>query len=170
MLATNIVSLMLSGVDIFIGSLTDLDVYTPFQSISGVAIPIPSFAMAARRSHDIGKSGWWQLLRIAKGVLGAIPLVTGAIGLWYMTFVFSGGSNSGNLTLILGLVFAAFFVGLAIGAGSLAWMLGGLVKQAKQDQTNTVPTRKLGMILSRHTLFYNDVVRKGIVGDKQCPR
>jgi uncharacterized membrane protein YhaH (DUF805 family) len=159
-LATNIVSLMLSGVDISIGSLADLDVYTPFQSISGLAIPIPSLAVAARRSHDIAKSGWWPLLRIAKGVLGAILLVTGAIGLWYMTFVFSGGSNSGNLSLILGLAFAAFFVGLAICAGSIAWMLIWLVKQAQQVRTNTVPTREHGTGRSRpHIWVCNGVAR-----------
>ena len=171
MLVTNIVRLMLSGVDISIGSLADLDVYTPFQSISGLAILIPSLAVAARRSHDIDKSGWWQLLRIAKGVLGAILLVTGAIGLWYMTFVFSGGSNSGNLSLILGPAFAAFLVGLAICAGSIAWMLIWLVKQAKRVQTNTVPTREHGTSRSRpHTLFCNGVEWKEIVGDKQCQR
>jgi uncharacterized membrane protein YhaH (DUF805 family) len=137
-LATNIVSLMLSGVDISIGSLADLDVYTPFQFISGLAIPIPSLAVAARRSHDIGKSGGWQLLRIVKGVLGAILLVTGAIGLWYMTFVFSGGSNSGNLSLILGPAYVALLVGLAMCAGPTAWML---IWQVEQVQTDTVRTR-----------------------------
>ena len=158
MLATNIVSLMLSGVDISIGSLADMDVYTPFQSISGLAIPIPSLAVTARRSHDISKSGWLQLPRIAKGVLGAILLATGAIGLWYMTLVFSDDSNSGNLSLILGLAFAAFFVGLAICAGSITWMLIWLVKQAKQVQTNKVPTREHGTSRSRpHTLFCNGV-------------
>ena len=155
MLATNIVRLMLSGVDISTGSLADLDVYTPFQSISGLAIPIPSLAVAARRSHDIGKSGWWQLLRIAKGVLGAILLVTGAIGLWYMTFVSSGGNNFGNLSLILGPAYAALLVGLAMCAGSIAWMLIWLVKPV---QTNTVPTREHGTSRRRpHTLFCNGV-------------
>jgi hypothetical protein len=75
-----------------------------------------------------------------------------------MTFVFSGGNNSGNLSLILVPAFAAFLVGLAICAGSIAWMLIWLVKQAKQVQTDTVRTREHGMSRSRpHTLFCNGV-------------
>ena len=85
-------------------------------------------------------------------------MVTGAIGLWYMTFVFSGGSNSGNLSLILVPAFAAFLVGLAMCAGPIAWMLIWLVKQAKQVQTNKVPTLEHGTSRSRpHTLFCNGV-------------
>ena len=34
----------------------------------GLATLIPSFALGARRLHDIGKSGWWQLLAL-------IPLI-----------------------------------------------------------------------------------------------
>ncbi len=30
--------------------------------VYGLAILIPSFAVGARRLHDIGKTGWWQLL------------------------------------------------------------------------------------------------------------
>ena len=91
----------------------------------------------------------------SKGSIGAILLVTGAIGLWYMTFVSSGGSNSGNLSLILGPAFAALLVGLAMCAGSTAWMLIRLVKPV---QTNTVPTREHGTSRRRpHTLFRNGV-------------
>ena len=32
------------------------------QSIFNLAIFIPGLALGARRLHDIGKSGWWQLL------------------------------------------------------------------------------------------------------------
>ena len=32
------------------------------QSLFNLAILIPGFALGARRLHDIGKSGWWQLL------------------------------------------------------------------------------------------------------------
>jgi len=37
-------------------------------SIYGLAVLVPSLAAGARRLHDIGKSGWWQLLVL-------IPLV-----------------------------------------------------------------------------------------------
>ena len=35
---------------------------TVTQSIFNLAIFIPGLAIGARRLHDIGKSGWWQLL------------------------------------------------------------------------------------------------------------
>ena len=35
------------------------------QSIFNLAILIPGLALGARRLHDIGKSGWWQLLWFA---------------------------------------------------------------------------------------------------------
>ena len=34
-------------------------------SLFGLAIIIPGLALGARRLHDIGKSGWWQLLWFA---------------------------------------------------------------------------------------------------------
>ena len=33
----------------------------------------PSIAAGARRLHDVGKSGWWQLIAIT--IIGIIPLV-----------------------------------------------------------------------------------------------
>ena len=39
---------------------------------------LPSLAVAARRLHDIGRSGWWIL--IAFTVIGIIPLL-----IWYVT-------------------------------------------------------------------------------------
>ena len=37
-----------------------------------VAILIPNLAIAARRLHDVGKSGWWQLVSFT--IIGIIPL------------------------------------------------------------------------------------------------
>ncbi|MED1203921.1 DUF805 domain-containing protein [Heyndrickxia acidicola] len=42
------------------------------STIYSFAVAIPGLAVGARRLHDIGKSGWWQLL-------GFIPLVGGII-------------------------------------------------------------------------------------------
>lgn len=40
----------------------------PLSGIYGLLVIIPTLAVGARRLHDIGRSGWWQLI-------GLIPLV-----------------------------------------------------------------------------------------------
>lgn len=44
----------------------------------GVAVWLPTIAVAARRLHDINKSGWWQLLAIIIPIVGSIILI-----IWY---------------------------------------------------------------------------------------
>ena len=43
-----------------------------------IIIILPSIAVGARRLHDIGKSGWWQLIMIT--IIGLIPLI-----IWWAT-------------------------------------------------------------------------------------
>ena len=50
----------------------------PINLIFSVALTIPSIAVAARRLHDINKSGWWQLLWIT--IIGGILLI-----IWHAT-------------------------------------------------------------------------------------
>jgi uncharacterized membrane protein YhaH (DUF805 family) len=41
--------------------------------LGNLILSIPVFACGSRRLHDVGKSGWWQLIMIT--VIGFIPLV-----------------------------------------------------------------------------------------------
>ena len=48
-------------------------------SIVSLAFIIPAFAAGSRRLHDIGKSGWWQLLYLLP-IIGWILLI-----IWFAT-------------------------------------------------------------------------------------
>ena len=45
----------------------------PFKWIVSLAIILPTLSVGARRLHDVGKSGWWQLISITG--IGIIPLL-----------------------------------------------------------------------------------------------
>jgi uncharacterized membrane protein YhaH (DUF805 family) len=49
------------------------------SAIAALALFLPSIAVSARRLHDIGKSGWWQLLAIIP-IIGWIMVI-----IWYCT-------------------------------------------------------------------------------------
>jgi uncharacterized membrane protein YhaH (DUF805 family) len=43
--------------------------------IAGLALLLPSLAVAVRRLHDIGKSGWWYFLCLIPFIGGIILLI-----------------------------------------------------------------------------------------------
>lgn len=73
-----IVAIALGVVDMMLGTVV-------LGLIYAVATIIPSLAVGARRLHDIGKTGWWQLI-------GLVPL----IGLIVLIIFFVMDSNPGD--------------------------------------------------------------------------
>lgn len=59
------------------------------SSIFSLALLIPGLAVAARRLHDINRSGWWQLL-VFIPIIGWIILL-----IWYITDSDSGSNQYG---------------------------------------------------------------------------
>ena len=62
-----------------------VEVNGPINSIFSVALLLPSISVAARRLHDLDKSGWWQLLWFTG--IGGILLI-----IWHAT----EGTNKNN--------------------------------------------------------------------------
>ncbi|GAC1372726.1 MAG: DUF805 domain-containing protein [Aquirhabdus sp.] len=59
-------------------------------AVYSLAILVPSIAVAARRLHDINKSGWWQLV-------GIIPIIGWIIVIiWYATDSDEGSNQYGE--------------------------------------------------------------------------
>ena len=46
----------------------------PLTSVYGLLVIVPSLAVGARRQHDIGRTGWWQLLLLLP-IVGAIIMI-----------------------------------------------------------------------------------------------
>ena len=62
----------------FVTAIIDVAVYpyvewTPISTLVSLLTFIPSISVAARRLHDVDRSGWWQLLWIT--IVGIIPLL-----------------------------------------------------------------------------------------------
>jgi uncharacterized membrane protein YhaH (DUF805 family) len=78
-LISGIVSFLLGILDGFLG-LYNADASLGLLSgVYSLIVIIPSIAVATRRLHDIGKSGWWQLLLFIP-IIGFIILL-----IWFVT-------------------------------------------------------------------------------------
>lgn len=66
-----IVSIILTCIDIFVGTAV-------LGMIYSLAVLIPSLAVTVRRLHDIDRTGWWVLIALVP-VIGAIVLLVFAV-------------------------------------------------------------------------------------------
>ncbi len=69
-----LISMVLSFVDLTIGTATSTGSIGLLGGLYSLAVFIPSLAVAVRRLHDTGKSGWWVLFGLIP-VLGWIVLI-----------------------------------------------------------------------------------------------
>jgi uncharacterized membrane protein YhaH (DUF805 family) len=77
-LFSTLTNLVLSVVDTLTGTMGMFGESGLLSGFFELAILFPSLALGARRLHDIGKSGWWQLLWLAI-IVGWIILIVWAI-------------------------------------------------------------------------------------------
>jgi uncharacterized membrane protein YhaH (DUF805 family) len=62
------------------------DTWQPLTSITILALLLPNMALAVRRLHDIGRSGWWLLLML-------IPLIGPLVLLYWYVQPSEDGAN-----------------------------------------------------------------------------
>ena len=62
------------GISIVVGIIASIIKLPILGSIFSLALILPFLAIGARRLHDIGKSGWWQLLWLLP-IIGLIVLI-----------------------------------------------------------------------------------------------
>ena len=131
-LATVIAGLVLGAVDSSINVLAGGYAYSPFSTIFSLAILLPNLAVTARRLHDIGKTGWWQLVWLLLGV-GAWLIFLAAVIFSLANYLMGEGWNVGEENFRATLTFAGFapaifgltlalLVNLAVVIWGIAWM------------------------------------------------
>jgi uncharacterized membrane protein YhaH (DUF805 family) len=81
-----IAQLALGLVDAAVFGLSDI---SPLNNLYSLAVLVPSLAVGARRLHDIGRSGWWQLIMFIP-LIGIIVLIV-----WWAKRGNDGGNEYG---------------------------------------------------------------------------
>ena len=59
-------------IEFLVGLSGDSIIFNILGLVWGLAVLVPSSALTARRLHDVGRSGWWQLIVLT--IVGIIPL------------------------------------------------------------------------------------------------
>ncbi len=94
------------------------------SSLFGLAVFLPTLAVTARRLHDIGKSGWWQVVWIVVGLPSAVVVVLGAVLAFGLALLGSLFGDSG----LTGIGFVVLIVGLVPFAGTWLWVIAWLAR------------------------------------------
>lgn len=79
LLMTTLVFIILAIFDAMLGRLDARIGMGPLSGTFLVSVLVPSLAVGARRLHDTGRSGWWQLVNLIPYVGGLIAVVLFAL-------------------------------------------------------------------------------------------
>jgi len=71
----NIIALVLLGIISNLIGLGGQDGYSILTGLYSLAVILPGLALAVRRLHDTGRSGWWMLIALLPLVGGIVLLV-----------------------------------------------------------------------------------------------
>lgn len=81
-----IIMIILVSIDMFLGLGGGAQGYGILSGLYSLILLIPSLAVAVRRLHDTGKSGWWILI-------GFVPAIGAIVLLIFMLLDSQSGSN-----------------------------------------------------------------------------
>ena len=140
LLTTFLVGLAVTAVDTTINSLLSAVseyAFSPLSAIFALVVLLPHLAVTARRLHDVGKSGWWQLAWILIfGGAWTIFLVVVAVSLG--NYIIGEGYNVGpdefRRTLTFdrfGPAIFGFLFAMAVTEATLIWYLAWMTRQGE---------------------------------------
>lgn len=102
------------------------DSFRLLDSLFGLATLLPSLAVTARRLHDIGRTGWWQLAWLGVGILGAVPFAV-----MLVLALFGGISGEFSLGAAILQAIAGLLISIAIWIGLVVWQIWWLASQGQ---------------------------------------
>lgn len=123
-------------------SVSEEGAFSPFGSIFVLVVFLPTLAVTARRLHDLGRTGWWQVAWEALFALGWIPLLIGAIvgliggigaligGIPDLISTWDFGEFFGNLlAALIGPVLVGFVITALLYLGTFIWWIVWMTKR-----------------------------------------
>ena len=128
---------LLSVVVQFAFSLFGDDAATTASGLLSLAIFLPSLAVAVRRLHDIGRTGWWLLVSLIPAlVAGVLAVITlGAA-------IVSGGSSPAVVLAVIGTLIIPVLI--AIAGGIVLFIFSVLPSQPVDNKYGPAPVPASG--------------------------
>ena len=139
-------STVLSVIDSLVGSGSSL------ETLFGLATLLPTLAVTARRLHDIGKTGWWQLgwyainltAWLAAGVMFLIAVVieystTDASGGWDFDSDDIDWANAGDAFASFPPSAIVLLAAIVITLGITVWAIVWLARRGESGQNRFGP-------------------------------